>query len=416
MFKKVAGVKDILPDEAVWWQRTEEICRNIFSLYNYKEIRLPLIEEERLFNRSLGESAEIIQKQMFLIKREKDVYALRPEGTASIVRAYLENNLDKTSGFIKLYYMGPMFRAERPQKARLRQFHHIGCEALGAQDAFLDVEVIALADNLLHALAIRDYQLQLNSIGCPEDKKKLAQTLHKALKERIRKLCPDCQRRLKTNILRALDCKNEHCRKLVSELGIGHDHLCADCLEHFTAVKEGLDSLKINYTVSPCLVRGLDYYTRTVFEITHQALGAQDAIGAGGRYDNLVQNLGGPSCGAIGFAFGIERLLLAAGSLGQQVTGQKLVYLITLGDAARKQGLGLLDSLRHEGIAADTDYEHKSLKAAMRRANDYGAKSVLILGEDELKKNVITLKDMGSGGQEEVNREDLVARLKTNKN
>ncbi len=412
MFKKTPGTKDILPDEVSSWQVIEETTRNIFSLYNYKEIRPPIIEEAALFNRSLGESAEIVQKQMFLVKKDKDVYALRPEGTAPIVRAYLENNLDKTAGLIKVYYIGPMFRAERPQKGRLRQFHHLGCEVIGSQEPYLDVEIISLADNLLKAYTIEGYEIKINSLGCAKDKKELTEILRNGLKPKLTKLCDDCKVRFKHNVLRILDCKNERCIEVVKELDIRQDHLCPECKRHFDKVKEELDSLNIDYKINPYLVRGLDYYTRTVFEIIHHDLGAQNALGAGGRYDNLVGDLGGPSLGAIGFAFGMERLLLVRSrELG--VGSKNLVYVISLGEEAKKQGLKLLNNLRKEGIAADTDYEGKSLKGALRKANDLSSRLVLIIGEDEIKKNVVTLKDMVSGEQKEVRPENLIQELKS---
>jgi len=408
MFKKTPGTKDILPDEVSSWQVIEETTRNIFSLYNYKEMRPPIIEEAALFNRSLGESAEIVQKQMFLVKKGKDVYALRPEGTASIVRAYLENNLDKTSGLIKVYYIGPMFRAERPQKGRLRQFHHLGCEVIGSQEPYLDVEIISLADNLLKAYTIEGYEIKINSLGCLKDKKELTEILRKSLKPKLPKLCDDCNARFKHNALRILDCKNEGCIEVLKKLDIRQEHLCPECKGHFAQVKEGLDSLNIDYKINPYLVRGLDYYTRTVFELIHHGLGAQNALGAGGRYDNLVGDLGGPSLGAIGFAFGIERLLLVSKYQSIKVSKSNLVYIISLGEAAKRQGLKLLDDLRKAGIASDTDYEDKSLKGALRRANDLSARLVLIIGEDELKKGVVTLKDMVSGEQQEVKQDELV--------
>ena len=412
MFKKTPGTKDILPDEVSSWQVIEETTRNIFSLYNYKEMRPPLIEEAALFNRSLGESAEIVQKQMFLVKKDKDVYALRPEGTAPIVRAYLENNLDKTAGLIKVYYIGPMFRAERPQKGRLRQFHHLGCEVIGSPEPDLDVEIISLADNLLKAYTIEGYEIKINSLGCLKDKKELTEILLKSLKPKLPKLCDDCNVRFKHNVLRILDCKNEGCIEVNKKLDIRQGHLCPECKGHFDKVKEGLDSLNIDYKISPYLVRGLDYYTRTVFELIHHDLGAQNALGAGGRYDNLVGDLGGPSLGAIGFAFGIERLLLVSKYQSMKVSKSNLVYIISLGEAAKRQGLKLLDDLRRAGIASDTDYEDKSLKGALRRANDLSARLVLIIGEDELKKGVVTLKDMVSGEQREVKQDESVNYLK----
>jgi len=406
MYKVIPGTKDILPEEVSRWQEIEDISRKIFSVYNYRQIRPPLIEEAALFNRSLGEFTEIVQKQMFLIRNKEDLYVLRPEGTASVVRAYIENSLDVKNGFVKLYYIGPMFRLERPQKGRLRQFHHIGCEVIGSEEADLDIEIISLADSLLKAYSIKGYKIKLNSLGCVEDKKKLSGILHDELPGRKSELCEDCNVRLKQNILRILDCKNQSCRNVVNGLNIQDRYLCRECKEHFTRVRKGLDELSVEYEISGHLVRGLDYYTRTVFAITHQDLGAQDALGAGGRYDNLVGDLGGPQTGAIGFAFGIERLLLVQ-SQREETDNRNLVYLITLGDEAKFYGAKLLNNLRRNNISSDTDYEGKSLKGAMRRANDLGARYVLILGDDELKENTITLKDMLSGEQRKIRCEKL---------
>ncbi|MFH0763090.1 MAG: histidine--tRNA ligase [Candidatus Omnitrophota bacterium] len=414
MQKRVPGTRDVLPEEALDWQELEEASREIFSLYNYKEIRTPLIENASLFNRSLGEGTEIVQKQMFLVKNKEELYALRPEGTASIVRAYIENSLDKTAKFRKFYYFGPMFRLERPQKGRLRQFHHIGCEAVGSASADLDVEVIALAEGLLKAFAIKDYKIKINSLGSSSDKKELIALLSKRLKSQLSNLCADCKVRFKNNILRILDCKNDACIKITSGLDITDSYLCPQSREHFSRVKEGLTALKINYEVAPYLVRGLDYYTHTVFEIVHKELGAQDALGAGGRYDNLVKELGGPDLGAIGFAFGVERLLLVR---NPQPTAHKkdLFYLITLGEEAKIEGLKLLEELRREGISCDADYESKSLKGAMRAANDLNAGKVLIIGENELNKGTVTLKDMASGEQREITRKDILTQIHTDK-
>ena len=399
-----------MPQDTFCWQEIEAISRRIFSLYNFQEIRPPLLEEAVLFNRSLGESSEIIQKQMFLVKNKDGLYALRPEGTAGVVRAYIENNLYKKSGFSKFYYLGPMFRLERPQKGRLRQFHHIGCEAIGASGAVLDAEIIAISDHLLSACGIAEYKIKLNSLGCAKDKLALSAALRKELTAQAGKLCPDCRVRLKNNVLRILDCKVESCKEVVSGLHLEGACLCPECGAHFQQVKQGLEALSINYEISPRLVRGLDYYTRTIFEITHPSLGAQDALGAGGRYDNLVKELGGPDAGAVGFALGVERLLLVT-SHKSQVTSKKLVYLITLGEELKKCALPLLNKLRKEGIACDTDYENKSLKGALRRANDLGAAFVLIIGEDELQKGVVMLKDMESGKQREIRQEDLIREL-----
>jgi histidyl-tRNA synthetase len=419
MFKKVPGTKDILPDQTGLWQEIEGTSRKIFSIYNYSEIRTPFIEETALFNRSLGESTEIVQKQMFIIKRDEDSYALRPEGTASIVRAYVENSLDKTKGFVKFYYMGPMFRAERPQKGRLRQFNQIGCEAIGSYGPDIDVEVISLADALLKKYGIKDYTIALNTLGCGQDKKALNDFLRASLKDKLGGLCDDCKDRYDRNILRILDCKNEACRNIVSDLRIGHEHLCPDCKAHFDYVKQGLDILKVNYKITPNLVRGLDYYNRTVFEIKHGGLGPQqDALGAGGRYDGLVKELGGPDAGAIGFSFGFERLLLALENAAAAIPAkgaEKLIYVIPLGEAARKQSQVILSDLRdNASIPADTsvNYGGSSLKSAMRKADDLGAAFVIIIGDDEIRENCVTLKDMANKTQEKVPMGQLKEKLR----
>jgi histidyl-tRNA synthetase len=411
MFKRVSGTKDILPEESGIWQEIEEASRKVFSLYNFKEIRPPLVEDLALFNRSLGESTEIVQKQMFLIKNKEETYALRPEGTASIVRAYIENNLDKTSQFSKFYYLGPMFRLERPQKGRLRQFNHIGCEAIGSYQASLDIEIISLADSLLRNFSIAGHKIKLNSLGCPKDKAKLVENLRKELNNKTEGLCDDCQERIKKNILRVLDCKNESCRKIVKTLNIQDKYLCDDCDTHFNEVKSGLDSLKIRYEVTPHLVRGLDYYTQTVFEIVHDQLGSQDAIGAGGRYNNLLKELGGPELGAIGFAFGVERLILAT-TIKEKAKEDNLIYVITLGREAKDKGIEILYNLRKNGIPADMDYVGKSIKGAMRKASDLKARFTLIIGEDELKKETVMLKNMDLGEQKEVKVLDLIKEIK----
>ncbi len=412
MFNRIQGTKDVLPDEVCRWRRIEEVCRRVLEVYRYREIRLPLLEDVRLFSRSLGEGAEIVQKQMFLIRNQEETYALRPEGTASVVRAYLENNLDKTQGFCKLYYLGPMFRFEEPQKGMQRQFHHIGAEVISAVGPDIDAEVIALADALLAAVGISGHRILLNSLGCAEDKARLAVLLRQKLEAQRQRLCPDCQARFERSVLRILDCKNEGCRAIVESCVSHPEYLCAACQDHFDRCRGILDTLGVGYTVSAQLVRGLDYYTRTVFEITHPGLGAQDAIGAGGRYDGLVQELGGSARAAIGFALGMERLLLALPAEEPAPLRRTGVYLIALGAEAMKPGIALVQELRAEGIGADTDYQGRSLKAALRVANDSGSRFVILLGEDELKSGSVTLKDMQQGQQRQVPRDEVIKEIK----
>ncbi|MFZ2385439.1 MAG: histidine--tRNA ligase [Candidatus Omnitrophota bacterium] len=411
MFKKVLGTKDLLPEEVRLWQDIENTGREIFALYNYREIRTPLIEEAALYSRSLGGSTEIVGKQMFLIERGEDKYALRPEGTASVVRAYLENGLDKSAGFAKLFYIGPMFRAERPQKGRLRQFHHIGCEALGSSDAGLDVEIISLAERLLSGWGVNGHEILVNSLGCRQDKQKLADSLKNSLQDKRGELCPECQQRLDGNVLRVLDCKNEECRRITSGANGQNSHLCPDCAGHFKAVLSGLDAVGVKYTVSANLVRGLDYYTRTVFEINHPGLGAQSAIGAGGRYDNLIAELGGQEKGAAGFAFGMERVMLVSRAQARAAVNLR-VFVVPLGAEARAESVKILGELRGSGISADTDYEGKSIKGAMRSANSLGAVLVMIIGEDELRGGTVLIKNMSDGNQEAVKRDKILQAVK----
>jgi histidyl-tRNA synthetase len=414
-FRAVRGTKDIFPVEAQLFQHIISCAENIFSLYGYHQIYTPLIEEESLFIRSLGKDTEVVQKQMFAIKHNEKRYVLRPEATAGVVRAYLERHLDKKEGFVKFYYVGPMFRAERPQKGRLRQFHHLGVEAIGSLSPMLDAEVILLAKEILEALEIDDFQIEINTLGCVQDRERLSSSLALMLKDRIRNLCMDCQERInRGNILRALDCKNENCRKIISEIDINrNDYLCNACITHFEEVTKNLESVGVRYKENRYLVRGLDYYTRTVFEIVHSSLGSQDALGAGGRYDNLVEELGGSSTGAIGFAFGIERLAIVLEKKCKKVSDSgPEVYIISLDGEAKREGFKLLSYLRKNNIACEFDFENKSLKAQMREANNLGVKFVVILGEDELKSHTFSLKNMQNGTQKKVKKEEIIKNLK----
>ena len=412
-FNSPAGMKDILPEEALLWQLAEEKAKTVFNLYGYKPIRTPIIEESALFNRSLGEETEIVKKQMFEVRHNSENYCLRPEATAAVVRSYLENNLDKTNTFIKFYYIAPMFRAERPQKGRFRQFHHIGVEALGSNSPYVDSEIIELAQRILEELKINGFSIKLNSLGCSSDRQKLKDILETKLKHKLENLCADCNERYQKNTFRILDCKNEGCKQTVDTLGLCQaDYLCSGCAEHFLIIRKNLDKLKINYSLCLTLVRGLDYYTRTVFEITHPGLGAQDAIGAGGRYDGLIHELGGPELGAAGFAFGVERLLLVSGLKAEMTALSPKIFIVTLGNAAREQAANCLHNLRKANIASEIDYEDKSLKGQMRKANDLGVKFTALIGEDELIKKTVTLKDMKSGEQKEIGIDNFVEEIK----
>jgi histidyl-tRNA synthetase len=367
-FTTPRGTKDILPKEIALWNQVERVCREIFRIFGYQEIRTPVFEETALFVRSLGNTSDIVQKQILNVAMDKEKgYCLRPEATAAIVRAYIEHNLDQQDNLVKLFYIGPMFRGERPQKGRLRQFHHIGIEAVGLTAAPVDAEVINLASKILDKLGISGYKLKINSLGCPKDRENFSKSLRGSLKKKLAELCPDCRARFERNVFRVLDCKEESCRQVVSGLKLNGAHLCADCKNYFDQVQENLKLLNVPFEVSFTLVRGLDYYTQTVFEISHPDLGSQDALGAGGRYDNLVKELGGKEKGAMGFAFGFERLLLAMKD-PQPPDGSPDCFIVSIGDAAQKKAFALLDGLRSEGIAGEMDYSPASLKSQMRQA------------------------------------------------
>lgn len=411
-FSVPRGTKDVTPQEASLYQKLEQKARRIFGTFNYKELRTPIFEDAGLFQRSLGQNTDIVQKQLLKLKTEGDVeYALRPEATASIVRAYIEHNIHKNQGFGKFFYIGPMFRGERPQKGRLREFNHIGAEAIGISNPYLDVEIISLAIKLLDKFGVNGYTLNINNLGCPKDKEKWSKLLRDSLKEKLGDFCSLCQDRFNRNVFRILDCKNEGCRNAIKSLRLKDNFICSECSDYFQKVIKGLDKLKIPYKLSPLLVRGLDYYTGTVFEITHTALGSQDAVGAGGRYDNLVKQLGGPQIGAMGFALGLERLILAI-SKDEEIITSVDVFLIAQDEKAYENLFLLLNELREAEISCDIDYEGASLKSQMRSANKNKAKFVIIAGEEELKTKTLSLKDMSSGNQEKIKSDQIINELK----
>lgn len=415
--KAVRGTKDILPKDAEIWRVIEEKSKRLCEIYGYRQIRTPLLEETGLFARSIGKSSDIVRKEMYsFLDRRKRHLCLRPEATASVVRAYLEHSLDADLNLAKFYYLGPMFRAERPQAGRLRQFHHIGVEAIGSASPYLDAEVIALAIDILRELGLNNYILHLNSIGCAQDRARHRVALRKALKDKLKGLCSDCHQRYKSNLLRIFDCKNPACKKITRRLPGTDACLCSECGEHYAKVKSALDSLGFNKYIirNPHLVRGLDYYTKTCFEITHPKLGAQNALGAGGRYDDLVSDLGGPQKPAIGFALGVERIIAALEPPEIERTNKvsPCVYLATIGEEAKKEAFKQLNKLRNKGISSEMSYQDKSLKGQMRLADKLGFRYVAILGEEELKKDVVILRDMQHKSQRELTIEKLVEELK----
>lgn len=411
-FSVPRGTSDILPAQAHVWEKIERQARRLLSTYGYREIRTPIFEETELFARSMGQTSDIVQKQMLQLaaQRPKDSssselsgLSLRPENTAAVVRAYIQNDLSRKESLTKLFYIGPMFRGERPQKGRLRQFHQIGVEAIGpgALSPLLDAEVIALSVHVLESLGLKGFQLKVNTLGSLEDKKHFTQLLRKELKTHVHELCEDCQERFERNVLRILDCKHKGCQEIVRGLNVGHRYLSQESQKYFNQVKEAMDSLGVQYEVAVNLVRGLDYYTHTVFEISDPSLGSQDALGAGGRYDNLVSQLGGPPVDAIGFALGMERIILALAQ-EEQTPPPVHVYIIGMDEPSLRKAFSLLNILRREGISSDMSYRLTSLKNQMRWANKMGVRSVILIGEDELKRQCVTLKDMEKGSQEQI--------------
>lgn len=399
MYKAIRGMDDILPQDAWIWHELESMARKELEGSGYAEIRTPMLEETSVFVRGIGETTDIVTKEMYTFSDRKErSLTLRPEGTAPIVRAYIEHSLGSVAPVLRLYYIGPMFRAERPQKGRSRQFHQIGVEVIGSSSHFADAEVIAQLDGMLKIFGLKDFTIKLNSLGCKQDKEKFADGLKVFLKERSSRLCDDCKERADKNVLRVLDCKNDSCRQVVREAPNVLDSLCGGCREHFEKVKTSLKALDVRFEEAKNLVRGLDYYTGTVFEITHSSLGAQDAIGAGGRYDNLVKDMGGSDTGAVGYALGMERIIIALKSQNVLPRPAKTVYIATLGDEAKIEGMKMAQKIRKEtgssGITVLTDIGESSLKSQLRSADKNSSALVIILGEDELKQGKVLVKDM----------------------
>jgi histidyl-tRNA synthetase len=387
------------------WQKIESACRKVFGLYNYKEIRTPIFESTDLFSRSIGQTTDIVGKEMYTFEDRKGrSLTLRPEETAPVVRACLENNLIGPDQITKLYYIGPMFRYERPQAGRQRQFHQAGVEVFGSNDPMLDAEVIILNLQLLKEIGLNNLEVSINSVGCSKCRPVYRKKLQEYLKDNIKHMCADCQERLEKNPLRVLDCKEAQCQKYLDQAPASNEMLCGECSEHFGKMVGWLGSLMVGYKINRRLVRGLDYYTRTTFEIVSNQLGAQNAVSGGGRYDGLVEELGGKPVPAVGFAVGLERVIELMSNVKCQMSneGTVIIYFATMGDRARKIGFELMQQARSKGIICDTDYLGKSLKAQMKAADRAGAKYVYIIGDDEIKKQSAILKNMQTAEQRDV--------------
>jgi len=410
------GTSDILPAQIDYWYYLEDIIKEILQNYGYREIRTPAFEYTELFVRGIGEATDIVNKEMFTFQDRKGrSLTLRPEGTASVVRAYLEHSLGRENPLSKLFYIGSMFRCEKPQAGRFRQFNQFGAEALGSHLPVIDAEIIASALSIYQKLGLTDLNLLLNSVGCRKCRPEYIKTLRNYFQNKKNLLCPDCQIRYETNPLRILDCKKEQCQLIISKSPAIFNYLCEECAAHFEQLKYFLDNLGINYQINPLLVRGLDYYTKTAFEIISGELGAQNAICGGGRYDYLVEELGGKPTPAVGFAAGMERVLAAIMKLGIKVplwAGIKIFVAVTSQDEIIS-ALKIANQIRAEGIATEMDFLGKSLKAQLRVANKLEIPYVLILGSDEMKENKVSLKNMLTGAQETVALENILPYLKS---
>ncbi len=390
----VKGFHDILPEESAQRSRIEEIAREIFATYGYGEIRIPLLERTELFRRGIGETTDIVEKEMYTFADRDDTsLSLRPEGTASVVRAFVQHAMHQQAGFAKLFYIGPMFRRERPQKGRLRQFWQIGVEAIGRDDPGIDAEVILLMYDLLAAIGVREPRIGLNSLGCAECRPAYVETLAAFGRERAESLCENCRSRLDRNPLRLLDCKVESCGTAMTDAPLMVDHLCAACADHFGRVRTALDSEKVPYELQPRMVRGLDYYCRTAFEATAEGLGSQNAVGGGGRYDKLVKAFGGPDAPGVGFALGVERLVLSLREPFALPSAPE-IFLAPIGAASEIGAIRMAHALRGDGLRVEVGSGDKSLKSQMRLADKLGASHVLIVGEEELAAGALTVRDM----------------------
>jgi len=401
--KAIGGTRDILPDEVGAWHRVERAAHQLFARYGYREIRTPIFEETQLFARGIGADTDIVSKEMYTFQdrdEEKTSLTLRPEATAGIVRAVIEHNLFQTDPALKVYALGPMFRRERPQKGRYRQFHQVDLEAFGMEAPSIDVEIIQVALEYLRACGLAESQLILNSVGDAKCRPAYVETLRAALRAHKGRMCADCERRRETNPLRVLDCKVPADQAIIESLPRISDHLCAECRDHFAEVRRELELLEVPYRLSHRLVRGLDYYTRTTFEVTSAALGAQNSVLGGGRYDGLVKDLGGPDLPAIGFALGLERLvmLLPPGPTEARCDA----YLAVLAAGALDRALLVQRELREAGVRVLMDHEGRGLKSQMKKADKLGARYVAIMGEDELADDVWTVRDMTASSQERV--------------
>ncbi len=402
-YSALKGAQDIYPPDVYIWQDVENVAKEVFSVYGFQEIRAPIVEYTDIFIRSIGETTDIVEKEMYTFsdKAGRSI-TLRPEGTAPVVRCYVENHLYNLPSPQKFFYSGPMFRYERPQAGRYRQFFQIGVEAFGIGEPNIDAEILSMLKLFFERLSLKDLNFEVNSIGCEQCRPDYKQAIHNFFSSKVSNLCPDCKRRLDLNPLRILDCKVDACIKLKQGAPRVTDFLCDECREHFSKLLSLLELLKVPYVINPEMVRGLDYYTRTTFEVTSENLGSQNAIAAGGRYDRLVEDFGGPPTPAFGFALGMERITSLIKSSVKQVVPAPKVFIPTIGSPAEKEALVIAGRLREKGIWVEVGYAGSSLKSQMRRADRLSADYVLIIGDDEINSGRLKWKRLSDGSQGEI--------------
>jgi histidyl-tRNA synthetase len=404
----VRGFKDILPEETGKWQFVERKANDIFSIFGFQEIRTPILEKTDLFRRGIGETTDIVEKEMYtFLDRGDEWLTLRPEATASVIRAYLEHHMHAADPVAKLYTIGPMFRRERPQKGRFRQFYQIDAELLGLDDPRADAEIMLLLIHFLKSVGLTDPRLEINTLGCPACRPAFREAITHFLSGKEDGLCEDCRRRIKTNPLRVFDCKNGGCFETIREAPRLLATVCAECRDHFDRVQSGLKLFDLSFKVNPLMVRGLDYYTRTTFEVTTEFQGAQNAVVGGGRYDGLVRDLGGPNIPGIGFAVGFERLIALLPGDAATFRRNPELFIAALGAEAQQYAFALCNRLRMKGIFVEMDYLGKSLKSQMKRADKLHCRQALIVGERELSAGRLTMRNMTTGEQQTIDRDGV---------
>jgi histidyl-tRNA synthetase len=412
MITKPPGVEDIFPDKGIRWNHIVKTAQNVFRNYNYREIITPIMEFTEVFSRGIGDDTDIVSKEMFTFEdRGGRSLTLRPEGTAGIVRAYVENGDYNRLALCKFFYMGPMFRAEKPQRGRLRQFNQLGAEIFGSEDPYYDYEIISLVDSIAKNTGVKNYQVLVNSIGCRECRPDYMVKLREYYEERKENLCEDCSRRLEKNPLRLLDCKKEKCSALKPSAPVISEHLCKDCADHFDSVKSYLDKDGLKYEIDRYMVRGLDYYTRTTFEFVSDSLGSQSAFAGGGRYDYLVEQFDGRPTPGVGFAAGMERIYLLIENEDVLCDGVD-AFVVHSGGETLLKGISLVNSLRSSGISADIEPAVKSFKAQFKRADRENASFALIIGEDEILEGTASVKNQISGEQVKIRFDEIPGYIK----